>query len=1206
MDEKLKILIVNDNAEILMVQDKMIDPKEFLVSKAMSGLDALALVQKMVPDIILLDVVLPDILGYEVCKRIKSDPRLSHILVLFVSAINISAKDQTTAFEAGGEGFIGWPFKKQDLDSRLKSFRRIILSERKLKKSEERYRSLYNSLPVAVLRSTPEGKVLQVNPAAVQMYGYNSKEEMLAVEADDYYSSIADREKMLDVLLKEGQIRNYITKEYKKDKSLIWVKSDYTALKDSEGNIQFIDVLSEDISQIKEAEDKLELSEKRFKAYIEYAPHGFFVANEKGEYIEVNKAASQITGYSEEELLQLSIADITPKDAFNIAMNHFKKVSDTGSAIGDVPFLRKNGERRIWSVSAVKINPELFVAFVIDITDRKSTEEALIESEDRLKLATKSAHIGIWDLDLISNVLVWDEGMYDMYGIDPNDFKGDFESWLKYIHTDDHEVLVNDLKHEIKDRTAINSEYRIIRPDKQIRNIESYAYIHKNEDNVPSRIVGVNIDISEKKQAEVKFKTIFNTINDTVLICDFNDRIYECNSISIKRYGYAREHLLGMKSAGLVSEEDKAYYLRQIEVVKNSGHITFECVHVNSSGKSFPVELSANQINYFGDSALLFVIRDISRRKNIESQLQLTQFAFDNANISIFMIQPDGEIFYINETACSQLGYQTSDLISKYVWDIRVDKENFEQKRNEHWKWLSEKGSVVFETFLQKSNNETFPVRVNSTKMQYLGREFEFAFAIDISEQKNAEGELSTARTTIEENLRFFENIDKISSLLSKTLANEDLIQSVIIELSSLFDCDRAWLLYPCLVEKENYIVPYQYDKDGPTSVSQNNLDIQLDDFSKHLMKLAIDKGDPITAYVDDIGGIDSETAKKYEVKSQLSLKINTKIGLPWLLGIHQTTSIRRWNDFDIRLMKEIGGRLAQALDNLTLYKNLQNTESKVREYSTNLESMVKQRTDELEAQTKKLTKSRTALTYLLEDMNETQHNLLNANEELDALNKELESFSYSVSHDLRSPLTRLDGFSRALADHLGDELDEKSKHFIDRIRSSSQNMGVLIKDILNLSRINRRELRISRFSLSSMAAKIMKEITDSNKKRDSNIKIVENIQVEADRSLCEIVLRNLIENAWKFTSKADTTEIYIGTVVNDDKEYIYIKDNGIGFNMKYYDQVFSVFRRLHSEKDYPGTGIGLATVQRIIYRHKGEIWAESAEGEGSTFYFSF
>ena len=247
--------------------------------------------------------------------------------------------------------------------------------------------------------------------------------------------------------------------------------------------------------------------------------------------------------------------------------------------------------------------------------------------------------------------------------------------------------------------------------------------------------------------------------------------------------------------------------------------------------------------------------------------------------------------------------------------------------------------------------------------------------------------------------------------------------------------------------------------------------------------------------------------------------------------------------------------------------------------------------------------------------LNVTQNNLLQLNNELEervrartselqTINKELEAFSYSVSHDLRAPLRSIDGFSQAIIDDYGERLDDMGKDYLRRVRSSAQHMAALIDDLLKLSRIARIELNKSLVNLSQLAHTKLQQLQEQDSQRSVVINIADNIYAEGDEQLLNILIDNLLSNAWKYSSKTIDPVIEFGCQeLNSDRIY-YVKDNGAGFDTKYVGKIFQVFQRLHGN-EYEGTGIGLATVSRIIDRHNGRIWAESEPNKGATFFFS-
>lgn len=224
---------------------------------------------------------------------------------------------------------------------------------------------------------------------------------------------------------------------------------------------------------------------------------------------------------------------------------------------------------------------------------------------------------------------------------------------------------------------------------------------------------------------------------------------------------------------------------------------------------------------------------------------------------------------------------------------------------------------------------------------------------------------------------------------------------------------------------------------------------------------------------------------------------------------------------------------------------------------------------------------------------------------ELKAVNNELEAFSYSVSHDLRAPLRSIDGFSQALLEDYGGRLDEEGHDYLNRVRNSAQRMGQLIDDLLQLSRVNREDISHQQVDMKSLAIKVIEELRSADPQRQVEFIPGEELSVEGDERLLRIMLDNLLGNAWKFTANQEHAQITFNRSTEDPMVFL-IKDNGVGFDMKYADKLFGAFQRLHRITEFPGTGIGLATVQRIMHRHGGKIWAEAEVGKGATFYFSF
>jgi signal transduction histidine kinase len=285
----------------------------------------------------------------------------------------------------------------------------------------------------------------------------------------------------------------------------------------------------------------------------------------------------------------------------------------------------------------------------------------------------------------------------------------------------------------------------------------------------------------------------------------------------------------------------------------------------------------------------------------------------------------------------------------------------------------------------------------------------------------------------------------------------------------------------------------------------------------------------------------------------------------------------RSFNDDDLKLAEELARRAAVAVDNARLYEAAQDelrmrarAEGELRALNAELEDRVRQRTGQLEA-----------------------------------TNRELEAFSYSVSHDLRSPLRSIDGFSAALLEDYDPVLDERGRDYLGRVRRAAQTMGRLIDDLLELARITRREMVRDSVDLSTLAENVIAELREHDPERRVIVTIQPQLSVVGDEGLLRAALSNLLGNAWKFTSKTADAVIEFGAVHANGNRSFYVRDNGAGFDMNYASKLFGPFQRLHNSSDFEGTGIGLATVQRVVNRHGGQIWAEGSVGHGATFFFT-
>ena len=315
-------------------------------------------------------------------------------------------------------------------------------------------------------------------------------------------------------------------------------------------------------------------------------------------------------------------------------------------------------------------------------------------------------------------------------------------------------------------------------------------------------------------------------------------------------------------------------------------------------------------------------------------------------------------------------------------------------------------------------------------------------------------------------------------------------------------------------------------------------------------------------------------------------------ISQPILKLAETAAAVSSRRDYSVRAPQLSGGELGVLTETFNHMlgrieeqdRALRESKEELQHYAAELEQRVAERTQDLE-------KSNEAL----------QRNAA----DLLAANRELDAFAYSVSHDLRAPLRSIDGFSQVLLEDYAEQLDEAGQDSLQRVRAASQRMATLIDDLLKLARISRVEMCTEVVDLSGMAQDIAVELQGTTPERQVEFAVAAGLEVRGDRRLLQVALENLLRNSWKYTARQPRPRIEVGSVqVNGERAFM-VRDNGAGFDMKYADKLFGVFQRLHSEVEFEGTGVGLATVRRIITRHGGGIWAEGAVDQGATFYFT-
>lgn len=729
--------------------------------------------------------------------------------------------------------------------------------------------------------------------------------------------------------------------------------------------------------------------------------------------------------------------------------------------------------------------------------------------------------------------------------------------------------------------------------------------------------------------------------NDIILLVGRDHRIIDCNEKAVLTYGYSREELNGMKIDHLVTPGFSKVLEDRIQEIEMKQGLIFESSQRKKDGSIFPVEISARTITIDNSIFIQSIIRDITDRKKIEQELLKTNQYLENllnyANAPIIVWNPQFRITRFNHAFESITGRMEDEVIGQSL-EILFPPELIDHSMSLIRKTISGERWETVEIKILNVSGDVRTVLWNSATLFGVDGKTPIstiAQGNDITERKMVENGIAESENRfrgIFENAPIGIGLARKGKMLytNKTYARmfgfsspDELIGTNI---SDVIHPDvRNEIIERNKNRENNYSVTDAYEtrgirKDGSSFPFFTNVTIiQLND------------GPATMGFFQDLTA--QKNAQSAVVKSEKRYRMLFSSMVEGF-ALHDLVCNEAGEAVDYRFLD-----INPAFERLTGLKANEIVGRNVTEVLPGLEKEWIDRYAHVALTGEPITfeqfntslgrhyrimafsPARNQFAVLFEDVTESrkiqeeirqlnlelEQRVADRTAELEVANKEMESFSYSVSHDLRAPLRSLDGFSQAILEDYAALLNEQGKNYLNRIRTASQKMAHLIDDLLRLSRISRQTMKSETVDLSVMAGSLCNDLLSDYPDIVYQVNITPGIMVKADSALIRIAMGNLLSNAFKFSARTAKPCIYVGMTEPGQNlaAEIFICDNGAGFDMKYAGKLFGAFQRLHTLEEFPGTGIGLTIVQRIIQRHKGSIRAESVPGEKTCFYFT-
>jgi PAS domain S-box-containing protein len=920
----------------------------------------------------------------------------------------------------------------------------------------------------------------------------------------------------------------------------------------------FVVAAVRDLTGREKAKTALAKSEAKYRALVDGASEAILVAQD-GIIKFNNTKSEELVGSSNKELLGKAFADFLHPDDKEMVLENYKKRMQNEPVVSSYNFrLVAKSNQVKWARLSVTLieweNRPATLNFLTDITSQIDAEKAGRETERLMRIIAENyphSFVALVDKNL---KIIYIAGQEAQKRLSRVSYTG---KRIQDIFAVEGDALVQQIK-TIAELTFAGKEQSInLKTKKYHLRVKTVPLLNENGDI--DQILGVLENITEQMEAEQKsnenekkFRLTFDNASDAIYLLELTKQgpiIREANTAALQSHGYTKAELIGKPSSMLAAHQRRSLISGVVEKILKGEHVRYEALDVRKDGSTFPVEISARLATMNNTPYVLSIERDISDRKKAELKLRehhaLLNATLDSTGDGILVEIGTKRVVKANKKFFQMWGIPDHIAVTEdrtAYGKIMLDQLVDPNNYESRIKEIENSGKDSLDIFHLK-DGRVFELYSNPMNFgeNITGRAISFR---DVSQRINAEIKIK--------------ELNEILQLQMKRMPIGLIVFNSEFKITSWNPAAEHIFGYTA----EEIIGTHPFDSIVPKHIKED-----IEEIWKLLR--------------------DGDTPEKY---------INENLTKDKRRIICQWTNTPLLDDNG-----KIHGVLSMAHD-ITEKKD---AETQLEKYQAHLEELVQERTHEIELKTDKMKQAQKAMRYLVEDANEARQQIEETNELLSESNKQLESFAYSVSHDLRAPLRAISGFANKLSRLYNNDLDSEGQRILNVINDNTKKMSQLIDDLLSFSRISRALVNTTKVDMAALAKDISVELRMANPLLKIDFNIGPLYKTLGDQRLLRQALYNLMENAVKYSSRKDKPHIQV-SMVDKDGEFAYcVRDNGVGFDMKYVDKLFNVFQRLHAETEFKGTGVGLAITQLIINRHNGRVWADAKLDKGARFYFT-